>query len=113
MMNELHPTGKDAKQYFNEKYSSRKDLGNKGGDDGYLFRGFGPIQVTGRENFEKISKMIDEPNLATDPESFRDMKQAKNLEVALKVSAAFWKMKGLNELCESCGMEDKDVEKVT
>ena len=50
-MNELGPKNQDARTYFNSKYSTRKDLGNLGGDDGYNYRGFGAIQLTGRANF--------------------------------------------------------------
>ncbi len=42
-----------ARRVFNKDYSNRKDLGNKGGDDGYNYRGAGFIQLTGRNNWAK------------------------------------------------------------
>jgi len=41
----------------NEVYSNRKDLGN-GPNDGYLFRGKGYIQLTGRANVTEFSKYV-------------------------------------------------------
>jgi putative chitinase len=52
------PTEDSAKGYaMNAKalamkvYGNRKDLGNQSEEDGWLFRGGGPIQLTGRANF--------------------------------------------------------------
>jgi len=40
---------------FNNAYSSRGDLGNQGGNDGFHFRGAGYIQLTGRANYESFA----------------------------------------------------------
>lgn len=52
------PTKEIAEQYAmkpkalaNKVYGGRKDLGNTQPDDGWNFRGSGPIQMTGRYNF--------------------------------------------------------------
>ena len=67
-MNELGPKNcEDIREYFNKKYSNRQDLGNLGGDDGYNYRGFGPIQLTGRANFKQYSELIGEPALYESP----------------------------------------------
>lgn len=62
-----------------EEYEGRKDLGNNQTGDGRRFKERGPIQVTGRANYEKIYKdffvpnglgeydIVNNPELAKDP----------------------------------------------
>jgi putative chitinase len=69
---EFSPKGVSAKEYFNSKYSHRKDLGNRGGNDGFDFRGRGYCQITGRANYFKFSEitgidLIANPSRALEP----------------------------------------------
>ena len=68
-------TERGAKSYFNkyEPGTSRgKDLGNKVKGDGYLFRGRGYVQITGRANYQRMSKKLSlagDEDLVLHPES--------------------------------------------
>ncbi len=54
-------TERGAKAYFN-KYepgtSIGKNLGNTVKGDGYLYRGRGYVQITGRANYQKLSSVL-------------------------------------------------------
>jgi predicted chitinase len=54
-------TERGPKSYFN-KYEPGtpigKNLGNKVKGDGYLFRGRGYVQITGRPNYQKMSNIL-------------------------------------------------------
>ncbi|QXN74434.1 lysin A, glycosyl hydrolase domain [Gordonia phage Float294] len=51
-------------------YEGRRDLGNTIPGDGYRFRGRGPIQLTGRNNYREFGKWCVAQGLVTDPEHF-------------------------------------------
>ncbi len=55
-------------------YDNRRDLGNQGPPDGERFKGRGYIQLTGRDNYRRISqkigmgdRLVEDPDLANDP----------------------------------------------
>lgn len=59
-------TERGSKSYF-DRYEGRKDLGNTQPGDGYLFRGRGYVQITGRANYEKFG-IADDPDVALRPD---------------------------------------------
>lgn len=70
-----------------------KVLGNTQPGDGAKYKGRGIIQLTGRFNYRKFGNMLgidleNNPDLAADP------------QIAIKIAAAFWQDKGLNELAD-------------
>lgn len=74
-------------------YEGRKDLGNIQKGDGVKFKGRGLIQVTGRTNYEAVSKAfgmdcISKPELLQEP------------EYATRTAGWFWKTHNLNELAD-------------
>ena len=84
------PTMKAATPYANNPealgnhvYAGRLGNGNEASGDGYLFRGRGLMQTTGRSNYRAVAHEMDPASLA-DP------------AVASETAAAFWETNGLN-----------------
>ena len=74
-------------------YEGRADLGNTEPGDGYKYRGRGPIQITGRDNYKHYGALlnlhlIEKPDLAALPEN------------GFRIAACYWKTHGLNELAD-------------
>lgn len=75
---EIDKLKKDPEKFFNTVYGkdSLKVLGNTEEGDGYKYRGRGYIQVTGRDNYARLSKklygnektLLDNPDLLNKPE---------------------------------------------
>lgn len=79
-------------------YGGRRDLGNKIAGDGWLFRGRGYIQLTGRITYAEVGAIAgldleNQPDLVASPDH------------ALHVACAFWEWKGLNKLCDTGDFE--------
>jgi putative chitinase len=77
-----------------QRYEGRADLGNTQKGDGFLFRGRGVFQLTGRANYADYGKLIglglvDHPELAEDP------------EISVLIACAYWKRHGLNDLADA------------
>lgn len=64
-------------------YGGRKDLGNRLPGDGWLFRGRGPLQLSGRANYEYWGKVF-KADLAARPERVLEP------EFALRIPMGFW-----------------------
>jgi hypothetical protein len=72
------------KAYFNKVYDGR--MGNTSPGDGYKYRGRGFIQITGKDMYNRIGKMIGE-DLVGNPDS------ANKPEIAAKIIPAFFQLK--------------------
>lgn len=87
------PYAHNPKALANLVYGGR--YGNRPGtDDGYLFRGRGPIQITFRSLYEQLAgltglDLVGHPELALDPKH------------VLEVAAAYWHMAGINSYADS------------
>lgn len=85
-------------------YEGRKGLGNVNPGDGPRFIGRGILQLTGRSNYESMSKtlgvnLIQNPELACDP------------IVSTQIACEFFKAHGLIELSDAWNL-DKITERV-
>ena len=74
-------------------YEGRKDLGNIQLGDGVRYKGRGPIQLTGRTNYQKTGKALGldlegHPELVATP------------EVGFRIAGWFWAEHGLNGLAD-------------
>lgn len=72
-------------------YEGRRDLGNVEKGDGRRYRGRGPIQLTGRDNYTAFAAatglpVVDYPEMVEDP------------AVGFRAAAWFWSTRGLNRL---------------
>ncbi len=73
-------------------YEGRKDLGNIQKGDGIRFKGRGLIQITGRFNYEKLSKDLNE-------DFINNPKLLSTPKYAVASACWFWDLKKLNNLC--------------
>lgn len=73
-------------------YEGRKDLGNIQKGDGIRFKGRGLIQITGRFNYEKLSKDLNE-------DFINNPKLLSTPKYAVASACWFWNLKKLNNLC--------------
>ncbi len=74
-------------------YEGRKDLGNTQPGDGKRYKGRGPIQLTGRANYQKYGDLlgldlVNNPTIAATP------------QVGFRIAGQYWKLNGLNELAD-------------
>lgn len=51
----------------NRVYANRMGNGNEASGQGYLFRGRGALQLTGKDNYQAFAKFLDKPEIMDDP----------------------------------------------
>jgi predicted chitinase len=68
-------------------------LGNSEPGDGRRFKGRGPIQITGRANYQRFGALLD-VDLVSEPE------RAAAPDLAFRIAGLYWMKKGLNELAD-------------
>ena len=100
--------GRDANAYAkqpqkiaNVVYAGRMGNGDAASNDGFNFRGRGPIQLTGRENYTNFGKTV-----GLTAEQVIDYIQTK--KGALESACWYWKSRNLNAACD-----DNDIVKMT
>lgn len=100
--------GRDANAYAkqpqkiaNVVYAGRMGNGDAASNDGFNFRGRGPIQLTGRENYTNFGKTV-----GLTAEQVIDYIQTK--KGALESACWYWKSRNLNAACDA-----NDIVKMT
>lgn len=104
------------KKYFNEKsaeqyarkpisiasrvYANRMGNGDESTLDGWKYRGRGPVQLTGKQNYTQCSKdlygdlrLVDKPDLVN-----------SSARVMIEVFCWFWAKNNLNTVCDAQGL---------
>ena len=83
----------DAQRRYEPTSTLATTLGNMQAGDGKLFKGRGPIQITGRANYQRFGNLLGLDLIADPP-------RAAKPEVAFRIAGLFWSKKGLNELAD-------------
>ena len=92
----------NARKLANEVYGGR--MGNTGPQDGYLYRGRGLLQLTGKGNYvaatERVRRCLpDGPDFVSDPDAVLAP------QWCLAVAAGEWASRGCNELADRDDLE--------
>lgn len=93
---------RNPEKLANHVYAGKN--GNKDGGDGWLYRGSGLIQLTGRGNFRDVGKLVHMP-LENDPEL------ARQPDSALRIALGYWAARKINSVANDGG--DAAVTNVT
>lgn len=95
----------DDEAYFNQKYgpetNAGKLIGNTEEGDGYLYRGSGAIQLTGRYNYQKFSEKMNDPKI---------MELGADYVAEYyfwEAAGYYWEMKGINSKIEDGATSDE------
>jgi predicted chitinase len=83
----------DAQRRYEPTTKLSEALGNTAAGDGRLFKGRGPIQLTGRANYRRFGDLLT-VDLVADPA------RAAKPDVAFRIAGLFWSRNGLNELAD-------------
>lgn len=78
----------------NRVYANRMGNGDEASGDGWRYRGRGPIQLTGRDNYYSFGVVTGLP-LLEQPDDVASVPA-----VGCRVACAFWKARGLNDLAD-------------
>jgi putative chitinase len=91
-MTAAQPLAWNGQALANAVYGGR--MGNVAADDGWRFRGRGPLMVTGRENYARLAQitgldLIGDPDLLLEP------------DIGARCAAAWWDWAKINTIAET------------
>ncbi|MDX2265460.1 MAG: peptidoglycan-binding protein [Hyphomicrobiales bacterium] len=95
------PYAKNPRQLANKVYGGR--MGNVGPDDGWKFRGRGAIQITGRDGYQNIGRIIGRLDIVDSPDLVASIP-----DLWFETACAFWTWKNLNPWADA-----RDLRKCT
>jgi predicted chitinase len=87
-----------GEQIFNVVYGDRSDLGNDQEGDGFKYRGRGPIQLTGKDNYKRIGEAIG-VDLVKNPDLV-----LTNKDIGLRAVQAYFDFKGFSDVNSAAGL---------
>jgi putative chitinase len=88
----------DAQRRYEPTSTLATKLGNTQPGDGKRFKGRGPIQITGRANYDRFGGLLG-VDLIADPAA------AALPHLSFRIAGLFWMKKGLNELADQVSAE--------
>lgn len=94
------PYARNPQKIANKVYGNRMGNGPESSGDGYKYRGRGPIQLTGHDNYAAFSKDIGRPDVMTNPDIVAS-------ELAFESALWFFRKNGL------LAIADKGVDRAT
>jgi putative chitinase len=100
------PFALNPEKLANYVYAKRLGNGDEASGDGWLYRGRGVLQITGRGNYRAAGKAIGEP-LEDEPDRMLQR------STAAFAAGQFWKSHGLNELADDHNDDEDDEDFVT
>ncbi len=83
----------EAQKRYEPPSTLAEKLGNTQRGDGKRFKGRGPIQITGRSNYDRYGKLLG-VDLLANPEL------AATPQIAFSVAGLYWQANGLNQLAD-------------
>ena len=94
---EATPYARDAQRIANKVYANRMGNGDEASGDGWKYRGRGPIQITGKDNYQACGdelnlSLLDIPDILLDPEN------------GIRSAGWFWNKNKLSELADKGDM---------
>ncbi len=92
--------GHNPERLANKVYANRLGNGPEQSGDGFRYRGRGLMQITGRDNYVKMGRLMNLPTLVEMPDYLIEPRHA-----ALS-AAAFWDKSNLNHAADMLSTED-------
>lgn len=96
---------RNPEKIANKVYANRMGNGPESSGDGWKFRGRGPIQLTGKDNYSAFAAAIGRPDILTNPSVVAD-------ELAFESALWFFRKNGLLDIANR-GVTDDIITQIT
>lgn len=94
------PYARNPEKLANKVYGGRMGNGTEASGDGWKFRGAGPLQLTGRDNWTRFAKAIGM--------TLEDaLTYGRTIEGGVMAAAWFWEANDINRLADTPGVADE------
>ncbi len=94
------PYAGDPERLANKVYANRMGNGEEASGDGWRFRGGGPLQLTGRDNWTGFAAAVGKP-------LDEALAYGRTLEGGIMAAAWFWEANDINRLADTPGIADE------
>ena len=99
------PYARNPQKIANVVYSGRMGNGSEASGDGWKFRGRGPIQLTGKDNYTAFAASVQRPDVLTNPDVVAG-------ELAFESALWFFRKNGLLAIADN-GVTDAIITQIT